>query len=246
MCGKKFLSELKFYLPFYLIVALSNPLFSHNGDTALFFLNGRPITYEATIYGIVSSGMFLSVLLWCRAWSAIMTEEKLIYLIGKKFPKTGMVLSVSFRMIPRFREKWREIREVQTVFEGDEKGFVAQIMGAMKMFSALMTEAMESSLETGMSMAARGYGLKGRTSLKLYKFRKADLSFLICNLVLLAAIVTGIALGATDYTFYPTLSIMGLDRLQIIVYCLFAFQSSLLVLLEIKEEIVWNYSRSRI
>lgn len=246
VCGKDFLKELKIYIPFYVIVAVSNPLFSHSGITPLFFLNGKPITYEAIIYGIVSSGMFLSVLLWCRVWSAVMTEEKLVYLIGKKLPKLGLVLSVSFRMIPRFRQKWREIKEVQTTFSGDEKGFVDQIKAALSLFSALVTHAMESSIETGMSMAARGFGEKGRTSLILYKFRKRDAAFLTVNLCLLAAIVVGIAYGAVRFDYYPSLSPVVSGRMATGVFCLFAAQSALLLLQEIKEEVVWRFSRSKI
>ena len=246
VCGKNFYKELRFYIPFYLIVAISNPLFSHNGATVLFFLNGRPITYEATIYGIVSSGMFLGVLLWCRAWSAIMTEEKLIYLIGRKFPKTGMVLSVSFRMIPRFREKWREIREVQRTLEGDKTGFVEQVKGALMMFSALMTDAMESSIETGTSMEARGYGLKGRTSLNLYKFRKSDVIFVTFDVLLLASVITFVCLGFIEYSFYPTLSPVVGGRGAIVTFVLFAIRSAMPLVLELKEEIIWKYSRSKI
>ncbi len=36
-----------FYVPLFLIIAVTNPLFSHNGVTPLFFLNGNPITLEA-------------------------------------------------------------------------------------------------------------------------------------------------------------------------------------------------------
>ena len=245
-CGKSFVKELRAYLIFYLIVAVSNPLFSHNGGTPLFFLNGKPITYEATVYGIVSSGMFLSVLLWCRVWSAVMTEEKLVYLIGKKMPKLGLVLSVSLRMIPRFRQKWKELREVQTTFSGEEKGFVDRIKNALTLFSALITHAMESSIETGMSMSARGFGLKGRTSMALYKFRLRDVLFLLTNLALLSAIVVGIALGYVQFDYYPFLSPVVRGRQATGVFCLFAVQSALLLLLEIKEEVVWVYSRSKI
>ncbi len=247
VCGKSFLKELKFYLPFYIIVALSNPLFSHSGATPLFFLNGKPITYEATIYGIVSSGMFLSVLLWCRVWNGIMTEDKLVFLVGRRLPKIGLVLTISLRMIPRFRNKWWEIREVQSTL-GDfaESGFIAQIKGAVKLFSALITHAMESAVETGMSMSARGYGLKGRSSLVLYKIRPYDIVFMCGNLFTFVAIIVGIAMGFIDYQFYPTVTPVECGSGTTGMFVLFAMQSALLVLQAIKEEAVWKYSRSRI
>ena len=35
--------DIGFYLPMFLLVAITNPLFSHNGVTPLFFLNGNPV-----------------------------------------------------------------------------------------------------------------------------------------------------------------------------------------------------------
>ena len=245
--GKKFLKELKFYLPFYLIVAVSNPLFSHNGATPMFFLNGKPITYEALIYGFVSSGMFLSILLWCRVWSAVITDDKLLFLLGKQFPKIGLVLTVTLRMIPRFRMKWEELREVRsTVDDAAKKGFVSKVKGALRLFSALITQAMESSMETGMSMAARGYGVRKRTSVITYKFRTGDAIFLSLNLLLTASIVVFVALGAAKFDFYPYISPVSVGDRSIIVFVLYAVQSAMLLFKEVKEEALWNFCRSKI
>lgn len=41
--------DLGFYIPLFLLVAITNPLFSHNGVTPLFFLNGNPVTMEAFV-----------------------------------------------------------------------------------------------------------------------------------------------------------------------------------------------------
>ena len=36
--------DFAFYLFMFFLVAVTNPLFSHNGVTPLFFLNGNPVT----------------------------------------------------------------------------------------------------------------------------------------------------------------------------------------------------------
>ena len=244
--GKKFLKELRIYLPFYLIVALANPLFSHNGATPLFFMNGRPITYEAAVYGFVSAGMFLSILLWCHVWSGVMTEDKLLYLIGRRFPKIGLVLSVTLRMIPRFVDKWREIGEAQATLGGTRRKVFDKIKNALRMFSALITQAMESSVETGMSMAARGYGLPGRKDFVRYRFRKSDLIFVCVNIALMIFLIVTIAQGTFAFNFYPHVSNPDRSLLAIAAYSAFFIQSSMLFLLQMKEEVVWTYSQSRI
>ena len=53
---KAILSDMGFYLPLFLLVAVTNPLFSHNGVTPLFFMNGNPVTLEAVVYGVFYLG----------------------------------------------------------------------------------------------------------------------------------------------------------------------------------------------
>ena len=176
-----------------------------------------------------------------------MTEEKLVYLIGKRLPKVGLVMTVSLRMIPRFRSKWNEMKEARTTLGLHlEKGYVARVKEALKLFSALITQAMESAIETGMSMSARGYGLKRRTTMSLYKFRPFDAVFLSVNVLTLVSIVSLIALGALDFTFYPTVSHVSAGSNATVVFILFAIQSAYLLMLEVKEEISWKFSRSKI
>ena len=44
---KKLLKSLAYSIPVLLVIAVTNPLFSHNGETVLFFLNDNPVTLEA-------------------------------------------------------------------------------------------------------------------------------------------------------------------------------------------------------
>lgn len=84
---KAILSDMGFYLPLFLLVAVTNPLFSHNGVTPLFFMNGNPVTLEAVVYGVFISVMVVGVLFWCKCYNEIMTEDKFLYLFGRIIPK---------------------------------------------------------------------------------------------------------------------------------------------------------------
>ena len=46
------------------IIAVTNPLFSRNGATALFFVGDIPYTLEALVYGAVFAEMLMASLLW--------------------------------------------------------------------------------------------------------------------------------------------------------------------------------------
>lgn len=87
--------NLGFYVPLFLMIAITNPLFSHNGVTPLFFLNGNPVTLEAFVYGIAIAVMLIGVILWCKCYSEIMTSDKFLYLFGKVIPKLSLVLSMA-------------------------------------------------------------------------------------------------------------------------------------------------------
>ena len=105
--AKRVFSDFWFYLSFFLLIAITNPLFSHDGVTPLFFMNGNPVTLEAFLCGIDIAAMILAALIWCRCFSIIITADKALFLIGGTAKKLALVLSVSIRFIPLMKRKWR-------------------------------------------------------------------------------------------------------------------------------------------
>ena len=54
-----------YMIPVLIVTAIINPIFSHEGITIIGYFNtGNPITLESIVYGICSSIMFISVILW--------------------------------------------------------------------------------------------------------------------------------------------------------------------------------------
>ena len=244
---KTFLSDLAFFIPMFLLIAIINPLFSHNGVTPLFFMNGNPVTLEAILYGGNIALMLLAVVYWCKCYSKIMTTDKFLYLFGKIIPKLALVLSMALRFIPLFREKHKEFRTVQSA-SGlyDQKGFVNKILCELKVFSALVTWSLENSVDTASSMKARGYGLKGRTHFSMYKFRKRDGIILVVNLLLFSVVAFGMGGGFVDFSFYPYVTEIETGAVQIVVYISLGVMYLLPFFTELWEVIVWKYSMSKI
>ena len=58
---KKILISLAYNIPLLILLALTNPMFVHKGETILFFLNDNPVTKEACLYGLFASMMIMSV-----------------------------------------------------------------------------------------------------------------------------------------------------------------------------------------
>lgn len=244
---KSFFFDLAFYIPMFLMITIINSLFSHNGVTPLFFMNGNPVTLEAILYGGDIALMLVGVIYWCKCYSIVMTTDKFLFLFGKAIPKLSLIMSMALRFIPLFKEKFKEIKTVQsTVGLFSNKGFVNKINSQLKVFSALATWSLENSVDTALSMKARGYGLKGRTHFSIFKFRKRDGVTLAVLLILFAVVLTGMITNVTDFAFYPEITELKLNLSSIIVYIAFGGLSFIPFITEVWEVIVWKYLISKI
>ena len=227
------------------IFSLINVLFTHNGETVLFFLNGNRVTLEALLYGMSVSLMFAAMVIWFRIFNVIMTAEKLIYIFGKAAPVLGLTLSMIFRYIPLLQARFQEIRMGQACLGrnmGKTKGLIAKFRQFGKEISILISWSLESSIEGADSMEARGYGLRGRTSFHLYRFTKRDAALLAAILVFAAGAVYGLALGKTTSVFYPKYIPGELDFVTLLSLAAFLLLLLAPAALDVYGEIRWNRS----
>lgn len=240
-------TELKFYIPLFLLMAITNPLFSHNGVTPLFFMNGNAVTLEAIVYGAAIAVMVLAVLSWGKGFSRVMTSDKIVYLFGRAIPQLALVLSMSLRYIPMLRRQAGQIRRAQKVagmYSADS--YFDRLKSTFRVVSALIGWSLEQAVETSRAMRARGYGLKGHTTYSNYTFRPTDAALLILAAALLTVTLTGTALGAADFAYYPAITTLPHTALSVVVYLAFGGLSLLPCCIELGEQIKWNYYRSKI
>ena len=236
-----------FYLSMFVLVAITNPLFSHNGVTPLFFLNGNPVTLEAFVYGAAIGVTVIGVMLWCRSLGEIMTSDKLLWLFGRVLPKFSLILSMALRFIPLFRRQLRRVSRAQRAMGlYSSRGYVDRLRGALRVFTAMVAWSLENSVETAASMRARGYGIKGRTSFSLFRFYRSDCAVLACSAALLILSLVGVGTGECAFYFYPRISPLPHTPLAIVSYIAFAALSLLPFIIEVKEALVWKYCISRI
>lgn len=235
------------YLVLFFVMALINPLCSHNGMTVLFVLNNTPITWEATVYGAAAAGMVLAVLLWFRLFSQLMSSDKLLYLFGKLSPKIALVLSMGLRYVELFRRQARKIEQSQTAMGlYKEDNIVDTVKGKLHIFSILLTWALEHGIITADSMAARGYGTGKRSRLENFRFRRSDILFLICTLVL--GLITGgiIGIGAMSFVYYPAIQYEKITGVSLIGYLSYGMLVLIPEFVELEERMKWKYLQSKI
>lgn len=232
-----------FYVPMFFIIAVTNPLFSHNGATPLFFLNGNPVTLEAFIYGIAIAVMAIGVMLWCKCYSEIMTTDKFLYIFGKTVPKLSLVLSMALKFIPMYKQQTRRVSRAQKAMGlYSSKSVTDKVRSHARVFMAMVSWSLENSIETSSSMKARSYGLKGRTNFVLFKFGADDLILLAVIVILLGVTVFGIMTGETRFYYYPKISRLKFSA----AYIAFGIFSLLPFIIEVKEAIKWRYCISKI
>ncbi|MEE3428230.1 MAG: energy-coupling factor transporter transmembrane component T [Ruminococcus sp.] len=220
-----------------LAVTITNPLFSHNGKTVLFFINDNRVTLEAFVYGAVLGLCITEVILWFNCFNLVFDTERFIFLFGKISPKLALVLSMTLRFIPNFIKSFREINRTQKLISNKRR-----LKRYLNSFSAVITQAMENSIITSDSMNSRGYGSKKRTFYSRFRFTLSDAVFLIITSVLFVLSVV----YKTDFTYYPELIFPSINFLEALGYLSFIILTFIPFIYELKEGIRWKYLISKI
>lgn len=200
-------------IPVFVFTTLVFPIFSHNGITPLFYVNGMAVTLETVLYGVAMSVLFLDIFLWFQVGNALLDSEKFLYLFGHILPSIGLLISMVFRMIPLMQNRFRQIQEGQKgLGRGrEESGIVSRGRMLLKEISILMSWSLEESMETSVSMESRGYGVGRRTYFHLFRWKKTDVVWLAAILVLYVTAVVVICFQKYRTSYFPKIVIKQLD-----------------------------------
>lgn len=239
--------DIIYYLFVFLLITITNPIFSHNGETILFFLNDNPVTYEAIIYGIAIATMLVSIMFWSKSYSDIMTSDKFLYLFSKSIPKLSLVLSMALAFLPTMKEQIKKVNESQkTLGLYTSDSITDRILSSIRVFNSVLTWSLEDGINKADSMRARGYGLKGRTDFSLFKFDKRDKYILILILLMISIVIFGFIINTFEFYYYPKISKLEFSIINIFKYITVLLLMFLPFLIEIKENIQWKLLKSRI
>ena len=245
--GKFVLKDMSFYILLFVIITISNPIFSHNGETVLMRFGKANITFESLINGVMIALLIISVMIWCKNYSMIMTQDKFLFLFSRIAPKTALILSMIIRFIPLFTEKFKDINQQQKVMGMYSSNKLSQrIKSVMSAFSFLITWSLENSIDSSYSMKSRGYGLKNKTRYTVYKFSNKDTLLIAASLILTGVCIVGIICKSVKFKFYPVVSMSEINYMSVLSYISFSVLSFLPFIIETKENIKWKYYVSKI
>ena len=200
--------SLRYLLPMMLLAAVINPAFNHEGATILTYLpSGNPLTLESIFYGISAAVMLAAVITWFSCYTAVMTSDKFVYLFGRIIPALSLVLSMTLRFVPKFKDQFRVVSEAQRCIGRDASAgtLLQRMKNAVTILSIMVTWSLENAIETADSMRSRGYGLPGRTAFSIYRFDGRDKTALLWLCFCGVYIFAGWRVGALDWRYYPTM-----------------------------------------
>ena len=222
-----------------------NPFISHNGVTVLFVMNHNPVTLEALIYGAAAGGMIVTVMYWFRAFTAVMTSDKLLYIFGSLSPKLALMLSMALRYVPLFTSQVRKVqRSQQALGLYREDNLIDRMRGGMRVFSVMVTWALENGIITADSMTARGYGIGRRTRFSIFRWTGDDVLLLLSSLLLTGCTLWGAA-GRT-FTYYPAISAQPVTARVLAGFIAYGLLTLLPAGITGKEALKWHCLRSKI
>ncbi len=237
-----------FTVPVFLIIAISNPIFNHKGVTPLFYVNYNPITLEAVIYGLAMATMIVTVIIWFASYNEVMTSDKFIALFGMVSPNIALLIAMTLNTVPKMKNQAGIIADSQKTMGMyiTSGSLMKRARSSVRILSILITWALENAIDTADSMKARGYGLKGRSSYSLFKFRKRD-TLLLTTIVLLSAIcIYGDIAGFVSFTFYPYISPVDFSIRGLALYLAYFSLLTIPLIIQLKEAIQWRLSISKI
>ncbi len=247
--GRKGIKNILLMIPLFVFVTLFNPVVNTRGVTVLFTYLDRPYTLEALIYGVAVAATFVLMILWFGCYGKVLTGDKVTCLFGNLAPSLSLLLVMVFRMIPNLLQKAKQIIGVRSsIGKGTaEKSSIKDKLGSgMTVIGVLTSWALEGSITTSDSMRSRGYGTSKRTSFMVYRMTATDWILTAVMLALLGVIIIFAANGGMNAEFLPERNIVPVNRSNIIGFIAYLGYLMIPTLLNIKEVIQWNISKSKI
>ena len=245
--GKKgFLRQVGYLVPILVMMAIMNPMFNHEGITVLWYLpNDNPVTLEAICFGLASAVMMGASIVWFNCCNTVFTSDKIIYLFGRVIPALSLMISMTLRFVPRFKNFLQSVLRTQQAMHKPENT-KEKLQQALAAFSATVSWAMEQSIVSADSMKSRGYGLFGRTAFSIYIFEKRDGVALMMLFLLCVGTVVPHLVGLMGWTYYPSMTGDLLGPVQGFAYLCYGGMCNLPLIINLMEDRKWNALRSKI
>ena len=184
---------------------------------------GNSITVESLTCGVIVGLKVAAILVWLSCVLRVFTADKVVFLLGRVFPKAAMMLAVVLRAVPVAGDRARKIAVAQSgIGKGPGQGNIPRrIANALRRASILISWSIERFIEMSDSMRSRGAALRGRTAYSLYRFDNRDRALVVILVALITVCAASTALGQTQMLFSPVIVVPRPTSVSVAVYVAF-------------------------
>ena len=184
---------------------------------------GNSITVESLICGVIVGLKVAAILAWLSCALCVFTADKVVFLLGRVFPKAAMMLAVVLRAVPVAGDRARKIAVAQSgIGKGPGQGNIPRrIANALRRASILISWSIERFIEMSDSMRSRGSALRGRTAYSLYRFDNRDRALAVVLVALVTVCAASTALGQTQMLFSPVIVLPKASSVGVAVFAAF-------------------------
>lgn len=184
---------------------------------------GNSIAVESLTCGVIVGLKVAAILVWLSCALCVFTADKVVFLLGRVFPKAAMMLAVVLRAVPVAGDRARKIAVAQSgIGKGPGQGNIPRrIANALRRASILISWSIERFIEMSDSMRSRGSALRGRTAYSLYRFDNRDRALAIVLVALITVCAAATALGQTQMLFSPVIVVPKPTSVSVAAYVAF-------------------------
>lgn len=202
--GRELRRTLLFAIPFTLVIALINPLVSHQGLTVIAWfeppLLGRlDVTLEALVYGGVLGLRALAMIVCFSVYTFVVDPDEMLRLFRRFSFRSALTATLATRMVPVLQRDGQRIADAQRCRPGEPPT-------RLTLLRAVAGGALDRAVEVAAALEVRGYGAArgGRPPHGPRRpWSRHDLAFGTAALALLALAVGGRLAGVAAFEAYP-------------------------------------------
>lgn len=202
--GRQLGRALLLALPFTLVIALLNPLITHEGLTVIARLGTLPalgridVTLEALVYGAVLGLRALALILCCALYAAVVDPDEVLRLFRRVSFRSALTATLATRMVPVLQRDGRRMAEAQRCRPGPPPSRLALVR-------AVAAGALDRAVDVAAALEVRGYGTAHRPPRVRTRWSRHDRGFALAAAAIVAVTVAARLRGVAAFETYPSL-----------------------------------------
>ncbi len=227
-----------FGLGMVLLIVVVNALVSSFGATVIWQSPAWPIvgrlivTKEAIAYGLnMGLKILLTISIFCLYQAMVNADEALSFAL-RIIPKSAVLTTTAFLMIPRLKRNLTEIRQVMSARGAnfDNKKIRAKIKAHFPLWNILLLTCLEGSWDSAESLHARAFGAGKRTFYQRRPWRVRDFVVMAGCVLCVTVFILSLFKEQGFFSFYPKMDAIFIKDELLFILGLFLGLSIVIVL----------------